>query len=153
MLKLLHPQTPTNHPPVHSINCSLCARLHSSCHILPLSPLSLCVLLFLSHTPLHNPPPHTHTPTPPRDPPPPTHTPPYTPQHKHLPQIVVVMSMLVRVLTLWPALAGLGMTVAIIPLTMLLGRLLTAARKESVAAADARVKLTTEVITGVLVGV
>jgi ATP-binding cassette subfamily C (CFTR/MRP) protein 1 len=64
-------------------------------------------------------------------------------------QIVIVMAMLVRVLTLWPALAGLGMTVAIIPLTMLLGKLMTAARKESVAAADARVKLTTEVITGV----
>jgi hypothetical protein len=59
------------------------------------------------------------------------------------------MSLLVRVLTLWPALAGLGMTVAIIPLTMLLGKLMTAARKDSVAAADARVKLTTEVITGV----
>lgn len=61
------------------------------------------------------------------------------------------MSLLVRVLSLWPALAGLGMTVAIIPLTMLLGKLMTAARKDSVAAADARVKLTTEVITGVCV--
>lgn len=69
--------------------------------------------------------------------PPPPHT-----------QIVIVMCLLVRVLTLWPALAGLGMTVAIIPLTLLLGRLMTAARRESVAAADARIKLTTEVITG-----
>lgn len=61
---------------------------------------------------------------------------------------MIVMCLLVRVLTLWPALAGLGMTVAIIPLTLLLGRLMTAARRESVAAADARIKLTTEVITG-----
>lgn len=58
------------------------------------------------------------------------------------------MGMLVRVLTLWPSLAGLGVTVAIIPLTMLLGRLLTDARKASVAAADARVKLVSEVVTG-----
>jgi hypothetical protein len=63
-------------------------------------------------------------------------------------QIICVMAMLVRVLTLWPALAGLSVTVAIIPLTMMLGRLLTAARKDSMAAADARVKLVTEVITG-----
>eukprot|EP00775_Hariotina_reticulata_P001784 gene1784-2118_t len=64
-------------------------------------------------------------------------------------QIIIVMAMLVRVLSLWPALAGLAVTVAIIPLTMLLGRLLTAARKDSMAAADARVKLVTEVITGI----
>ncbi|KAF8057290.1 Abcc2 [Scenedesmus sp. PABB004] len=64
-------------------------------------------------------------------------------------QIVVVMALLVRVLSFGPALAGLGVTVAIIPLTMLLGRLLTSARKEAIAAADQRVKLVTEVITGI----
>lgn len=58
------------------------------------------------------------------------------------------MAMLVRVLSVWPALAGLAVTIAIIPLTMALGKLLTAARKDSVAAADQRIKLTTEVITG-----
>jgi hypothetical protein len=59
------------------------------------------------------------------------------------------MALLVRVLTPWLALAGLAMTAAIIPLTTLLGSALTAARKQSVVAADDRVKLTSEVITGV----
>lgn len=66
-------------------------------------------------------------------------------------QVIVVMTMLIRVLTVWPALAGLAVTVAIIPLTMFLGNRLTAARKESVVAADQRVKLMTEVITGKVV--
>jgi hypothetical protein len=59
------------------------------------------------------------------------------------------MALLIRVLTVWPALAGLGVTIAIIPTTMLLGKLLTSARRESMAAADQRIKLMTEVITGV----
>jgi hypothetical protein len=63
-------------------------------------------------------------------------------------QIIVVMALLIRVLTVWPALAGLGVTIAIIPTTMLLGKLLTSARRESMAAADQRIKLMTEVITG-----
>jgi hypothetical protein len=42
-------------------------------------------------------------------------------------QIIVVMALLIRVLTVWPALAGLGVTIAIIPTTMLLGKLLTSA--------------------------
>jgi hypothetical protein len=58
------------------------------------------------------------------------------------------MALLIRILTLWPALAGLGVTVAIIPMTTGLGKLLAAVRRESMAAADARVKLITEVITG-----
>ncbi|WIA42403.1 hypothetical protein OEZ86_008404 [Tetradesmus obliquus] len=64
-------------------------------------------------------------------------------------QIIVVMALLIRVLTVWPALAGLGVTIAIIPTTMLLGKLLTSARRESMAAADMRIKLMTEVITGI----
>jgi hypothetical protein len=63
-------------------------------------------------------------------------------------QIIVVMALLIRVLTVWPALAGLAVTIAIIPTTMLLGKLLTSARRESMAAADQRIKLMTEVITG-----
>lgn len=58
------------------------------------------------------------------------------------------MALLIRILSVWPALAGLLVTVALIPLTMGLGKLLTRARRQSVAAADARVKLITEVITG-----
>ncbi len=64
-------------------------------------------------------------------------------------QICIVMTLLVRKLTLLPALAGVAVTVAIVPMTMLLGRLLAAARREAVSAADARVKLVTEVITGI----
>jgi hypothetical protein len=58
------------------------------------------------------------------------------------------MALLIRILTVWPALAGLLVTVAIIPLTWLLGKLLAKARRQAMVAADARVKLITEVITG-----
>lgn len=63
------------------------------------------------------------------------------------------MALLIRILSIWPALAGLGVTVAIIPATMGLGKLLAATRRRSMAAADARVKLITEVITGARSGV
>ncbi|KIY92311.1 hypothetical protein MNEG_15652 [Monoraphidium neglectum] len=59
------------------------------------------------------------------------------------------MALLIRILTVWPALAGLLVTVAIIPLTWLLGKLLAKARRQAMVAADARVKLITEVITGI----
>ena len=65
-------------------------------------------------------------------------------------QIIVVMLLLIRVLSVWPALAGLAVTVAIIPATMVVGKLLAKTRRVSMAAADARVKLITEVVTGAL---
>ena len=59
------------------------------------------------------------------------------------------MGLLVRVIHLVPALAGLGVTIALIPLTTLVGRQLAAIRKQLVGYTDARVKLCTEVITGI----
>jgi hypothetical protein len=64
------------------------------------------------------------------------------------PQIIAVMAMLIRILTFWPALAGFGVTVSLLPLSMAMGKLLAGARRRGMAAADARVKLITEVITG-----
>ncbi|KAL4446696.1 hypothetical protein ABPG77_007940 [Micractinium sp. CCAP 211/92] len=64
-------------------------------------------------------------------------------------QILVVMALLVRIIHLVPALAGLGATLALIPLSTLVGRAMAAVRKELVAYTDARVKLCTEVITGI----
>jgi hypothetical protein len=63
-------------------------------------------------------------------------------------QILVVMAMLVRLLDWLPALAGLLVTVAVIPVTAAIGRAMSAERKKMVAATDARVKLVSEVITG-----
>ncbi|GBF89551.1 canalicular multispecific organic anion transporter [Raphidocelis subcapitata] len=64
-------------------------------------------------------------------------------------QIIVVMALLIRILSIWPALAGLLVTIALLPMTMGLGKLLARVRRQSIAAADARVKLVTEVITGI----
>lgn len=58
------------------------------------------------------------------------------------------MGLLVRVINWAPALAGLGVTVALIPLSALVGRTLARVRRELVGYTDARVKLCTEVITG-----
>ena len=58
------------------------------------------------------------------------------------------MGLLVRVIRWAPALAGLGVTVALIPLSAAVGRTLAAVRRELVGYTDARVKLCTEVITG-----
>ena len=64
---------------------------------------------------------------------------------------MVVLVLLIRILSVWPALAGLAVTVAIIPATMIMGKVLAGVRRASMQAADARVKLTTEVITGACV--
>lgn len=58
------------------------------------------------------------------------------------------MGLLVRVIHLLPALAGLGVCVALIPLSALVGRQLGAIRRRLVAHTDSRVKLCTEIITG-----
>jgi len=64
-------------------------------------------------------------------------------------QIAVVMSMLVAVLGPWPALAGVAVTVAMIPPTGALGRELARVRRAMVLQTDARVKLEGECVTGV----
>ncbi|GAB4815546.1 hypothetical protein N2152v2_002592 [Parachlorella kessleri] len=64
-------------------------------------------------------------------------------------QILATMALLVRVIHWVPALAGLGVTVAIIPASTWLGKRLGALRKELIRHTDARVKLCTEVITGI----
>ncbi|PSC76242.1 multidrug resistance-associated 1 isoform X1 [Micractinium conductrix] len=64
-------------------------------------------------------------------------------------QILVVMGLLVRVIHLLPALAGLGATLALIPLSAVVGKLMASVRREMVGHTDARVKLATEVITGI----
>lgn len=58
------------------------------------------------------------------------------------------MGLLVRIIHWLPALAGLAVCVALIPLSTLVGRRLGAIRRRLVAHTDARVKLCTEVITG-----
>ena len=64
-------------------------------------------------------------------------------------QILTVMLLLIRVIHLWPALVGLGVTVAIIPLSTLVARALARIRKDIVKLTDARVKLSGEVIVGI----
>lgn len=63
-------------------------------------------------------------------------------------QILVVLGLLVRVIHVWPAVAGLAVTVALIPMTTLVGRKLGTVRKRLMGYTDARVKLCTEVVTG-----
>ena len=57
------------------------------------------------------------------------------------------MGLLVRVIHWGPALAGLGVTVALIPLSTVVGKQLAAVRRELVGYTDARVKLCTEATT------
>ena len=61
-------------------------------------------------------------------------------------QIVVVCFLLIRVMGMWPALAGLATTCLLIPSSSFIGRRLSKARKAVVGHTDARVKLTTEVL-------
>lgn len=64
-------------------------------------------------------------------------------------QILAVMALLVRIMHFIPSLVGLGVTVALIPLSALVARALARVRKRVVALTDARVKLASEVITGI----
>lgn len=58
------------------------------------------------------------------------------------------MGLLVRIMHWAPAMAGLAITVVMIPLSTLIGKALGKARREMVKQTDARVKLATEIITG-----
>lgn len=64
------------------------------------------------------------------------------------PQIFVVMAMLVSIMGWAATMAGLGVTVVMIPLSTLVGKYLAASRREMLKHTDARVKLSTEVVTG-----
>eukprot|EP00201_Polytomella_parva_P004356 CAMPEP_0175076738 /NCGR_PEP_ID=MMETSP0052_2-20121109/22928_1 /TAXON_ID=51329 ORGANISM="Polytomella parva, Strain SAG 63-3" /NCGR_SAMPLE_ID=MMETSP0052_2 /ASSEMBLY_ACC=CAM_ASM_000194 /LENGTH=630 /DNA_ID=CAMNT_0016345979 /DNA_START=136 /DNA_END=2024 /DNA_ORIENTATION=+ len=64
-------------------------------------------------------------------------------------QILVVMGLLVRVMGWGPSFAGLAVTITIIPATMMSGKALAASRREQVKHTDARIKLCSEVVTGI----
>ncbi|KAH7620070.1 putative ABC transporter C family member 10 [Nannochloris sp. 'desiccata'] len=64
-------------------------------------------------------------------------------------QIIAVMALLVRIIHFIPALVGLAVTVALIPLSALVAKALAKVRRKIVALTDARVKLCSEVITGI----
>lgn len=63
-------------------------------------------------------------------------------------QILVILGMLVRLLTWLPALAGLLVTLAVIPLTTVLSQRWEVWRERLLVRTDARVKLVTEAVTG-----
>ena len=63
-------------------------------------------------------------------------------------QIVVLMALLSQMLTWQSALAGLGVTLAILPLSLLVTRWQSTTRQNGLEHTDARVKLTGEVLTG-----
>ena len=63
-------------------------------------------------------------------------------------QIVVLMALLIHMLTWQSAMTGLGVTLAIIPFSIWVGRLQTKVRLHVVQKTDARVKLTGEVLSG-----
>jgi len=64
-------------------------------------------------------------------------------------QIFVVMALLVRIMHFLPAMAGLVVTVIMIPLSTFIGKALGKARREMLKQTDARVKLASEIITGI----
>lgn len=64
-------------------------------------------------------------------------------------QILAVMGLLIRIIHVWPALVGLGVTVAIIPLSTFVARALARIRKDVMVLTDARVKVSSEVILGI----
>lgn len=64
-------------------------------------------------------------------------------------QILVVMGMLVRVVHPIPAACGLASTIALIPFSIVTGRKLASIRKQLMQHSDARIKLCSEVVTGV----
>ncbi len=65
-------------------------------------------------------------------------------------QITVIVLLLARLVHWQPALAGLGATTVLVPLTAAITRKAAAVRKRLVERTDARVKLCTETVTGAL---
>ena len=66
-------------------------------------------------------------------------------------QITVIVLLLARLVRWQPALAGLGATTVLVPLTAAITRKAAAVRKRLVERTDARVKLCTETVTGAAV--
>ena len=67
-------------------------------------------------------------------------------------QITVIVLLLARLVHWQPALAGLGATTVLVPLTAAITRKAAAVRKRLVERTDARVKLCTETVTGAQLG-
>lgn len=63
-------------------------------------------------------------------------------------QILVVMGLLMRIIHVVPALAGLSVTIVLVPITTVVSRRLSKVRRALIKCTDDRVKLVTEVITG-----
>lgn len=63
-------------------------------------------------------------------------------------QILVVMGLLMRIIHVIPALAGLSVTIVLVPITTVVSRRLSKVRRALIKCTDDRVKLVTEVITG-----
>lgn len=66
-------------------------------------------------------------------------------------QILVVMGLLMRIIHVVPALAGLSVTIVLVPITTVVSRRLSKVRRALIKCTDDRVKLVTEVITGIQV--
>jgi len=64
-------------------------------------------------------------------------------------QIVIIMIMLTRLLHVVPALAGLGVTIVMVPMGAVLGKKLARLRKELVKRTDERIKCVSEVLSGI----
>ena len=63
-------------------------------------------------------------------------------------KILVVMLLLVRILHWVPAMAGLGMTLALIPVSAVVGERLGKLRRVIMLHSDARIRLVSEVLAG-----
>jgi len=64
-------------------------------------------------------------------------------------QIVVLMGLLIRILGVWPTLAGLAVTVGLIPITTYVTKEMGKVRRKVVKLTDKRIKMVTEVVTGI----
>ena len=63
-------------------------------------------------------------------------------------QIIVILALLSQLLTWQAALAGLGVTLVLVPLSLWVSRWQARMRTHAVKRSDARVKLTSEVLSG-----
>ena len=63
-------------------------------------------------------------------------------------QVLGVIALLMRLLGLWPALACLAVSLAVVPINLLVLRTQTKLRRQTLVHTDARVKLTGEVLSG-----
>jgi ABC transporter transmembrane region len=64
-------------------------------------------------------------------------------------QVLLIIFLLHRIIGPWPALAGLAVTVLLVPINTVIGKVVHKYRKELIDKTDARIKLVSEVINGV----